>query len=149
MKLFRLKALLGGLLLCGLACAGDGTGVDLGNGNGNGGSATLSADVQPIFTSNCATAGCHVGNNPPPIGQGMDLSSGNTVSNTVNVLAAGASLDRIEPGNPDQSYLVHKIEGTQSQVGGGGGRMPLGGSALSATEIATIRSWIAAGALDN
>ncbi len=148
MKLLRLAGFLAAALVVQLACAGDGTGVDIGNGNG-GGDVTLSANVQPIFTSNCATIGCHVGTDAPPIGQGMDLSAGNAFSNIVGVQSAEASLLRVNPGNPDQSYLVNKIEGTQNSVGGSGGRMPLGRSALPASQIATIRSWIAAGALNN
>jgi hypothetical protein len=52
------------------------------------------------------------------------------------------SLMRIEPGNPDESYLVQKIEGTASV----GGRMPLGGPELSDEAIAAIRQWITDGA---
>ena len=49
----------------------------------------------------------------------------------------------MEPGNPDDSYLVQKIEGTAAV----GGRMPLGGQPLSADTIAAIRQWITDGAL--
>ena len=146
MKLLRLSGVgvIVGSLVCGLACAGDGTGVDLGNGNGGGG-VSLSADVQPIFTSNCALSGCHAGAAPV---QGMNLSLGQAFSNIVNVPSNESSLLRVTPGDPDASYLVHKIQGTQSTVGGSGARMPLGGQ-LSAGEIETIRSWITAGAENN
>ena len=53
------------------------------------------------------------------------------------------SILRVEPGNPDDSYLVQKIEGTAAV----GARMPLGGPNLSADEIAAIRQWITDGAL--
>jgi hypothetical protein len=49
---------------------------------------------------------------------------------------------------PENSYLYHKITGTQASVGGSGERMPRGGQ-LSDAEIQTIRAWIAQGALDN
>ncbi len=133
-----------------LACAGDGTGPgnnggDNGGGNG-GGTPTLSADVQPILTTNCALSGCHAGAQPA---QGMNLSAGQMIANTVNVISNELpSMDRIEPGQPDLSYLVHKIQGTQAGVGGSGGRMPLGGQ-LTQSEINTIRAWITAGASDN
>jgi mono/diheme cytochrome c family protein len=58
------------------------------------------------------------------------------------------SVSRSEPGSPEKSYLYHKITGTQDEVGGSGERMPKGGQ-LSDAEIATIRAWIAEGALDN
>src|SRR5512134_2809689 len=51
------------LLFVVAACVGDGTGLDE-NGNPIGtpppdDSVTLSGDVQPIFTANCAVSGCH------------------------------------------------------------------------------------------
>jgi hypothetical protein len=52
------------------------------------------------------------------------------------------TLDRVEPGNPNQSYLVQKIEGTAAV----GVRMPAGGAALDAATIAAIRQWITNGA---
>lgn len=133
-----------------LACAGDGTGPG-GNGGNNGGgngggTPTLSATIQPILTMNCALSGCHAGSQPA---QGMNLSTGQTFSNTVNVGSNQLpSMDRIEPGQPDLSYLVHKIQGTQAGVGGSGNRMPLGGQ-LTQSQIDLIRAWIAAGANDN
>jgi hypothetical protein len=51
---------------------------------------------------------------------------------------------RVVPGNPDDSYLVQKIEGTASV----GAQMPLGGPELSDDEIAAIRQWITDGALE-
>ena len=59
------------------------------------------------------------------------------------------TMDRIEPGDPDNSYLVHKIQGTQASVGGTGERMPLGRPALTQEQIDIIRAWIADGAMNN
>ncbi len=147
MRVRRWSGFIVTLVVGGLACAGDGTGVDLGNGNENGGAApTLSADVQPIFTASCANSTfCHAGSGPA---QGMNLSAGQAHASIVGVQSNESPLVRVAPGDPDASYLVHKIQGTQSTVGGCCARMPLGGQ-LSAAEIATIRSWIMAGALDN
>lgn len=133
------------------ACAGDGTGLDE-NGNPIGSrppdsGVTLSGDVQPIFTANCAFAGCHAGTNPA---LGQNLSSGQAYASIVNVASQEApALKRVLPLLPDSSYLVHKIQGTQGTVGGSGGRMPLGGAPLGENEIATIRAWITAGAPNN
>ena len=135
-----------------LACGGgDSTGPGGGSG-GNGGTTvptnpTLSLDVQPIFTASCALAGCHTGTAPQ---EGLDLSAGNTFGNTVDIPSTQLpSMNRITPGDPAQSYLVHKIEGTQASAGGTGSRMPLGRAALSSTQIATIRAWITSGAQNN
>jgi len=108
---------------------------------------SLSQHVQPILSANCALSGCHAGASPA---MGQNLSSGQTFSNTVNVASGELpTMDRVEPGDPDQSYLVHKIQGTQASVGGSGSRMPLGGSPLSQDQIDTIRAWIKTGAANN
>jgi hypothetical protein len=140
------------LLVGGLACS-DSSGPDGGdNGGGNGGgmvggTPTLSGSVQPILNANCTGASCHIGNASPPFG--LNMTSGQTHGNTVNVPSGQVpTMDRIEPGQPDQSYLVHMIQGTFGQVGGTGPRMPIGGQ-LSQGEIDTIREWITAGALNN
>jgi hypothetical protein len=53
------------------------------------------------------------------------------------------SLLRVDPGNPDNSYLIQKLEGTAAV----GARMPLGGSPLPQETIAVIRQWILEGAI--
>jgi hypothetical protein len=106
--------------------------------------ATFSAGVQPIFTASCAVAACHSGSAPQ---SGMNLSSGSAYSQLVGVASVECStLERVEPGSPDLSYLVQKIEGAGSCFTGQ--RMPVGGS-LDAAEIATIKGWITAGAKDD
>ena len=141
----RLAALAAACALVVSACAGDGT-TDPGD-NPDNGTPTFSGDVQPILTANCALSGCHGGASPA---QGMNLSAGQAFQNTVNVASAELpTMDRIEPGQPDQSYLVNKIQGTQASVGGSGQRMPLGMSPLSQDDINTIRAWVEAGASNN
>jgi hypothetical protein len=109
-------------------------------------SVTFAGAVQPIFTSNCAFAGCHAGAAPQ---MGMDLSAGAAYANIVGVGSVQLpSMDRVEPGQPDSSYLVLKLEGRAGTVGGVGTRMPLGGQ-LTTAQIDTIRVWISGGALEN
>lgn len=110
---------------------------------------SFGGDVQPIFTTNCALSGCHAGSSPQ---EGQNLEDGQAYSNIVNVPSNQSALDRIEPGRPDDSYLVHKIQGTQGTVGGSGDRMPQGCSGdacLSQAEIDLIRLWVSEGALNN
>ncbi|MGD8418782.1 MAG: hypothetical protein PVH91_17090, partial [Pseudomonadales bacterium] len=98
--------------------------------------------VQQVFTNNCAFSGCHAGASPQ---QGMDLSEGQAYANIVNVPSQEMpSLDRIEPGDPDNSYLVRKIEGTGLLE-----RMPAGSPPLSDATIQLIRDWVSAGAPNN
>lgn len=134
------------------ACAGSGVGLDA-NGNpvgSSGGCADavcFERDIQPIFTTNCALSGCHAGTLPQ---QNQNLSAGLAYSNIVNVASnERPGMKRVTPSLPDSSYLVHKIQGTQSTVGGSGDRMPLGGTPLTQSQADLIRAWIAAGAKNN
>jgi hypothetical protein len=135
-----------------VGCAGNGMGLDeQGNPRDSTTQQTdtlsFSGRVQPIFSANCALAGCHAGTSPA---QGMNLSAGLAYDNIVNVPAnERPGMMRVRPLQPDSSYLVHKIQGTQASVGGSGGRMPLGGAPLSDQQISLIRAWIAAGARNN
>jgi len=105
---------------------------------------TLSSIQENIFSTSCALSGCHAGPNPQ---QGMNLSAGQARENIVNVRSnERPSLFRVEPGAPDSSYLVHKIEGRSSIVGE---QMPLGGEPLSQEEVNAIRTWIENGAPEN
>jgi len=99
---------------------------------------SYAADVQPIWNSHCI--GCHgAGGNA-----GLDLRASAGPAALVNVAATGYAGSRVVPGDPDASVLTRKLQGDPTT----GDRMPLGG-ALSAGQIETIRSWIAAGALNN
>ncbi len=141
------------VLIVGLACS-DSSGPGGGNmggdggGDGDGGTPTLSGSVQPILNSSCAGSSCHIGNASPP--HGLNLTSGQTHANTVGVPSGQVpSMNRVQPGQPDMSYLVHMVQGTFASVGGAGPQMPLGGSALSQSQINTIRDWITDGAPNN
>jgi hypothetical protein len=94
-----------------------------------------------VLTPNCT--GCHVGPNAPT---GLRLDAGNSYALLVNVASAQVpALLRVKPGDPDNSYLVQKIDGRATV----GGRMPLGRAPLPQASIDLVRSWIAAGAQMN
>lgn len=94
-----------------------------------------------VLTPNCT--GCHVGANAP---QGLRLDAGNSYALLFNVASTQVpNLLRVKPGDPDNSYLVQKIDGRATV----GGRMPLGRAALPQASIDLVRSWIAAGAQMN
>lgn len=105
---------------------------------------TLSNVQTNIFNTSCAVSGCHRGSSAP---HGLDLSVGNAHGNLVNVESGGVpNLLRVDPGDPDDSYLVMKLEGHSDIVGA---RMPLGGPYLSEEQIQLIRTWIEEGAPNN
>jgi hypothetical protein len=127
-------------------CAGNGTGLDA-NGQplvpGAQGNGPLTADFGSIqaqvFTPICTV--CHAGANAP---EGLRLDSANSYNLLVGVSSAEVpSLFRIKPGDPDNSYVIQKLEGHAAV----GARMPFGGPYLSGAVIAVIRQWITDGAL--
>jgi len=97
-------------------------------------------DVQPILTTSCAVGGCHDGTSFP------DMTDP-AYDNIVDVASVELpTMNVITPGDTDNSYLYHKINGTQGDAGGSGNRMPLGLPELTADEITTIGNWIDDGA---
>lgn len=96
-----------------------------------------------VFSASCAVSGCHVGSDAP---EGLDLSAGEAYGNLVNVSSEQVpDLLRVDPENPDDSYLVIKLEGGE-RIAEGTARMPRGRDPLSDDQIQMIRDWIAAGA---
>ena len=78
---------------------------------------------------------------------GLNLTHAVAYANLVNVASRGKpSAIRVLPGEPDNSYLIHKLEGGPAIVGL---RMPLNGPYLTAGQIAVIRRWIEEGAANN
>ncbi len=109
--------------------------------------ATLTQVQQAVFTPRCA--GCHNGGQPAggQLPGSMDLRSGNSFASLVNVASIEQpTLMRVKPGDADNSYVIHKIEGT---AGIAGARMPLGGPVLDQPTIDQVRSWVASGAQNN
>ncbi len=96
-----------------------------------------------VFTPTCATTGCHFGAGAP---QGLRLDAANSFALLVGVASTEeSSVLRVVPGDPDNSYLIQKLEGTASS----GAQMPLNAPALPQTTIDVIRQWISAGAIDD
>ncbi|MCA9682368.1 MAG: hypothetical protein KC457_09250 [Myxococcales bacterium] len=100
---------------------------------------TFDADVWPILEGRCALSGCHLSLAP------LMPDSAGAYANLVGVQSPLAMIPQVDPGTPDGSYMWHKLSGTQTLAGGGGGTMPSGG-ALCVGEFQTIYSWILAGA---
>lgn len=148
MRILVLLVLLLAVLMFG--CAGNGKGLDengnpVGSNGGGGGGENLAFD--PTFTnikSNVFTpicTNCHFG---PAAPEGMNLSADTAYGMIVGV----ASVERpqylrVNPGNPDDSYIIRKLQGGPDIAGG---QMPLNQTPLSQETINSIRAWIAKGA---
>lgn len=106
--------------------------------------ATFTEVQDRIFMPSCALSGCH-GNGSASAG--MNLDPGNAYGNIVDVPSSERpELDRVEPGDPDASYMYLKVTGDPSISGG---RMPLGRDPLSQELVDLLRGWIEVGAPDN
>lgn len=112
-------------------------------GSGNAPSISFAKDILPIFDVQCVT--CHQG----PGRAGLVLQPAVAYKNLVGVASTESQLQRVAPGSPDKSYLLNKLKGTQSQVGGAGQQMPFGGLPLPQAQIDSIQQWIAQGAPNN
>ena len=114
-------------------------------------------DLQPTFASvqreiflttdsagRNACVSCHTATGRTPAG-GLNLDTAVAYDQIVNVPSRQRpDLLRVNPGNSEASYLVHKIEGRPGIVGR---PMPLSGPPfLSAGQILILRRWIDIGA---
>jgi len=118
-----------------------------GGSDGGGGTAppiedvSFADDIQPIFNSSCTSSQCHGADESA----GLDLTQGSSYGELWNVTSTSEPPKlRVAPGNAAGSYIVIKLEGTQTV----GEKMPRGGS-LSSAQITSIRTWIDEGAENN
>jgi hypothetical protein len=127
------------------ACAGNGQGLDQNGrpiGSGGPDAGPLTADFDSIqshvFTPVCTA--CHAGGGAP---QGLRLDATSSYDLLVGVPSnEQPSTLRVKPGDPNDSYLIQKLEGHAAV----GARMPLGGPYLDQATIDVIRQWITDGA---
>jgi uncharacterized protein (TIGR03118 family) len=104
--------------------------------------ATLQQLQAQVFGPICS--GCHNGVGTSLPGVQNLTSAAATYASLVNVASIEQpNLLRVKPGDPTDSYVIHKLEGLPGITGA---RMPFGGPYLSTATIDQIESWIAAGA---
>ncbi len=77
----------------------------------------------------------------------MNLTEGNSYASLVGVASIEKpALQRVTPGDPENSYIIHKLEG---RAGITGARMPFNGTPLTDGQILVIKRWIELGAPNN
>ena len=105
---------------------------------------SFSTVIVDIFSrGGCAAAACH----GTASSAGLDLAT-DPYADLVDIPSTQvASLDRVEPNNADDSYLVIKLEGTDARMQQE--QMPRGGTPLDTIDINNIRNWINMGANNN
>jgi hypothetical protein len=101
---------------------------------------TLQSIQDHVFSPICA--GCHTGGGASlPTSMNLTSSAASRAA-LVSVMSTETAFQRVLPGNANNSYLIQKLEGTQTS----GARMPFGGPFLDTATIGVIRQWIDAGA---
>jgi hypothetical protein len=109
---------------------------------------TLSSIQREIFETTDsagrqACTNCHTDAGRAPTG-GLNLRSGVAYASLVGTGSTGKpGAIRVVPGDPENSYLIHKLEGRPGIVGT---PMPRGNALLSAGQILVIKRWIELGA---
>jgi hypothetical protein len=109
---------------------------------------SFAADVQPIFTARCATAGgCH----DVQANGGLVMLTGESYGDLVNAASASSKKVRVKPGSIPASLMARRLfgqDGLQMPSGCPDFPPPEGGCATDA-EIYTLLSWIQNGAPNN
>lgn len=98
----------------------------------------------PDLAGRVACVGCHTNVGRVPAA-GLNLTHDVAYAQLVNVSSLERpSLRRVTPGDPDNSYLIHKVDGRSGIVGL---RMPFSGVPfLTDGQILVLKRWIANGA---
>jgi hypothetical protein len=123
-------------------------------------------DIQPVFALSCALATtCHgteggrAPQNRPLLGPNAGVTLDDTtvaaiMTDLLQPAERAPAIARVKPGRPQESFLLHKLDGSQSCAGvpcplGCGTRMPQTGDPLPAAKIDLIRDWVLDGAQNN
>lgn len=135
-------ALMLAVLAASFSGCGSGSGSESAGDDGESGGdmlvATFDSIQSNVFSVYCEM--CHTGASAP---LGLRLDPDNSYGLLVGVPSSQQpALERVEPGNPDASYLIRKLEGTAAT----GEQMPLSLPPLPQADIDVIRQWISDGA---
>lgn len=118
--------------------------------------ASFETDVAPVLAKSCAFSSCHGSRGPTNRGIFLNTSKPEDFAAVKAALRgpsrAAPTMAYVAPGDPDKSFLMHKLDGDQCIVadscnGGDCGKsMPEGNALLPETSRDAIRRWIAQGA---
>jgi hypothetical protein len=106
---------------------------------------SFTTGVMPIFQTSCAFSGCHGSMGAPAAGMDLGADAAQVYANIVNVTSTEyPAMVRIKPGDPANSYLLHRIDDDANTLPGCTSvacteLMPQDGLPLAATDLATIR----------
>ena len=110
-------------------CSGGSDGSGAGSAGNASGDVTFAGSIYPLFEANCAD--CHI----------TKVRGELSLADLAGVHDGGESGDAVVPGNAEGSLLYQLVTSTDAEE-----RMPRKADALSASDIALIKSWIDSGA---
>lgn len=97
----------------------------------------VAAGAENVFSKNCSRSGCHTGSYPP---QGLNLDKDHFQDSLIDVSSREVPhLKLVDTKNPEQSYLLMKIKGSEGIIGS---QMPAYAPPLKAEEISAVESWV-------
>lgn len=105
---------------------------------------SFAKEIAPLLKQRCAV--CHVTGQEPGM---MSLVPTKAYASLVGQKSVQSDMQRVEPGKPDESYLLHKLAGSHLDTGGEGLQMPFAAPPLAEAQQDLIRRWIEEGAVDN
>ncbi len=124
------------LVLAGCSSSGHGAGPDGGSNCTGAATVSFKTDVMPLI-DHCGGELCHGGLGPSwPYAAIVNKPTSECTDHRMLVA----------PGDPANSYLMQKLEGTNLCMGE---RMPRGGPYFKAADLKTINDWICNGAPNN
>jgi hypothetical protein len=102
---------------------------------------SFTADVEPVVVARCGS--CHLREDP----QGrLVLERGHGFSQLVGRASVQVGRPLVVPGDPDSSYLWHKLVAADGIVGKGMPTTVVGARRLPEAELELFRAWIERGA---
>jgi hypothetical protein len=104
---------------------------------------SFATNINEIFQRRgCSSGSCH-GNGTG--GMTLGTSAPSNYAAIVGVQASSEDFLRIAPGDAENSYIMIKVEGRQTE----GQRMPRGAAPLDSIDLTNLRNWITNGAPNN
>lgn len=118
--------------------------------------ASFENDVAPVLAKSCSFSSCHSSQGPANHGIFLGATTPDRIatvkSGLLSPTKAAPSMQYVVAGDPDKSFLMHKLDGDQCVVaescadGTCGKSMPEGNPLLPEDSRDVIRRWIAQGA---
>jgi cytochrome c553 len=105
---------------------------------------SFKTNVLPLLQRHCVA--CHLTGEEQG---GLGLTPKLAYNSLVGKASGQSGLLRVAPGEPERSYILHKLRGSHLDQGGSGARMPQGLEPLGPEDMGQLLAWIQAGAPNN